>query len=165
MLNNVTANVVSKESKINLITLLLIQLLIAYEWLTASWSKIANADFIVDMNKTLAFFAGKNPFAWYKEFLLGPATQNSAMFARLVEYGELAVGLALAISALALLIWQKHNRLGSIMAIIGLIVGMFLSANFYFAAGWTGVATKSLNVILFWLQAILAGNWLIRMRK
>lgn len=132
-------------------------MIIGYEWLSAGWEKIFTPDFILTMNKTLAFFASKNPFPWYKNFLLNTGTANAIWFGYAVTYGEIIVGAILILSAVIMLLAQKSGwgRTMLSITILGLLGGLAMNANFYFAGGWTGAGTHAVNVIMFWTQAIL----------
>lgn len=147
-----------------------IQAVIAYEWWHAGWEKVTSGDFVAGIGKTLAFFASKNPWAWCQEFLLGFATENAAILGQLVQWGELAVGVALAISIGVTLYAKSSSSIVSALrlSVVALIGGMVLNAVFYFCAGWTSPSTQGVNMIMFWVQAILLYvqiSTLIRMSK
>ena len=55
-------------------------------------------------------------------------------------YGELLVGLALLLG---------------IFSEFGALVGLFMSLNFYFAAGWTSASTETVNLVMAGVQVIL----------
>lgn len=138
------------------------QITIAYEWFAAGLEKVSNPEFVSGITKTLGFFASKNPFQWYKNFLLGFGLKNATAFAYAVEYGELAAGVGLAIGVAAYA-YSKNKKLrlfAAIVSVISLIGGIILNLNFYFAAGWTGSGTHGVNVIMFWVEAALLYVWL-----
>lgn len=151
----------------HLIGIAAIQLVIAYEWWTAGIEKIAHAEFVNGIAKTLGYFASANPFPWYKEFLLGTAMQNAVLFAYLVEWGEAAIGLALALASCWHIVarTEYQKRVSALIITLSLIGGIIMNAHFYFAAGWTGAGTHGINVIMFWTQAILLYIWLPRLAK
>lgn len=149
-----------------LLGLAAIQLVLAYAWLSAGWEKVSGAAFAGGLAKTLGYFASKNPFPWYKAFLLGPATSYATPFGYVIEWGELAVGIGLAACAVAILISaEAKRRQGLIFSVAALAAGMLMNANFYFAAGWTGAGTKGDNVAMFWVAAALAYVWASSLRK
>lgn len=138
--------------------LLFVQLVLAYEWLTAGWEKLTDAKYALDVNQALAYFASKNPFAWYKDFLTGYASANSSVFAALTQWGETAAGAALFLSA-AVYVYAKSSSLKRGMlclALAALLGGLFMNANFYLAAAWTSPGARGVNVVMFWIQAALA---------
>ncbi len=122
------------------IWLALIRIFIGYIWLNAAFEKLTAPDFAGGMAKTLAAFASKNPIGWEQAFLTNVAIPNATMFGYMTMYGELLVGLALLLG---------------IFSEVGAIAGLFMSLSFYFAAGWTGVSTETLNLVLAGVQVVL----------
>ena len=115
-----------------------------------------NPDFVGGMGKTLASFASKNPYAWYKAFLEGPAAANSAAFGMAVEWSQMLVGLTLfATAAWFLYSRGKAGKPALAAASLALAGGMLMNANFYLAAGWTSAGTRGSNIVMFWVQASL----------
>lgn len=151
---------------LRLLGLLGVQAVLAYEWWSAGFGKLTNAEFVVGMPKTLGIFASKNPFPAYKEFLLGPALKNAQLFGYAVEWSQILIGLALAATVAAMLYVKRVRQLRTVLAasVLALAGGMLMNANFYFAAGWTGAGTKSANIIMFWTQAVLVYVWLVSLR-
>lgn len=148
-------------SALYLLGLSAVQAVMAYAWFDGGWEKVTNPEFATTVGKTLAFFASKNPFPWYKAFLLGPATDKSYLFGLAVEWGELAVGIALAAALVGILVARDEKRRRALaVSSVALAIGMVMNANFYFAAGWTGAGTKGDNVVMFWVQAILLYVWI-----
>jgi hypothetical protein len=149
------------QEKLGTLGLAAIQAVLAYEWWSAGWEKASSPDFVVSIDKTLGYFASNNPFSWYKVFLEGFAMKNAMLFAFAVEWSQIAVALAL-ISTAGVILWaknEKRRRLALMTAVGALLGGMLMNANFYLAAGWTGPGTKSSNVIMFWVQAVLLYVW------
>lgn len=144
-----------------------IQAVVAYEWWHAGWEKLSNPEFLTGMGKTLGYFASKNPFPWYAAFLTGPASDHSMLFGAIVAWVEAAVGVAMFVAG-AGIIWAKSPRLRAaayLASMFALLGGIFLNANFYFAAAWTGAGTKGVNVTMFWTQIFLAYAWLKLLAK
>lgn len=159
-----TTDALKPETR-NLIGLLAIQFVIAYEWWSAGWEKVSSSEFVEGIVGSLGYFASANPFPWYKDFLLGFATQNAAMFAYAVELSEIGIALALAIAS-----WwhlyaksEAHKRLSIILMIPALFGGLLMNANYYLAAGWTSPGTHGVNLVMFWTQAILLYVWLSKL--
>lgn len=153
----------SKES-LYLLGLVATQMVLAYEWWSAGWEKISSPAFVENINSTLGYFASKNPFPWYKNFLLGFVTNNSTIFVYSIEFSQIAIAVALAVSG-ALFIYSKSEfiqKLALKFSVLALLGGILMNANFYLAAGWTGPGTHGINVVMFWIQAILVYVWLYR---
>lgn len=142
-----------------------IQFVLAYEWWSAGLEKLANSEFVGGMAGTLGYFASKNPFPWYKDFLLGFASQNATAFAYTVEWSQVIIALILAVTA-GIIVYTKGestNRWVLVLVSLALLGGMLMNANFYLAAGWTGPGTHGINVVMFWTQAILFYVWTSRL--
>ncbi len=145
-----------------LLGLLAVQTIIAYEWWSAGWEKVSSPAFVDGIQKTLGFFAGKNPFPWYKSFLEGFAMQYGSVFAYAVEWSQVAISLSLILAAGIFVYTKKERVRGAAVAVIILALagGLLMNANFYLAAAWTGPGTKGSNVVMFWIQAALLYTWL-----
>jgi len=146
------------------LTLIMIQLIMAYVWLTSGWNKLTDPEFVRGMSKTLERFAGENPFGYYKSFLTTYAMPNAETFGHLVVWGEIASGAALVVGAITLVYTteKQFGRLAYVTSSLGLAGGAFLNAMFYFAAGWMSPSTHGLNLVMFLVQIILLQAWLSR---
>lgn len=145
-----------------LLGLLFIQTALAYEWWSAGWEKLSNTEFVTNIPKTLGYFASGNPFPWYRDFLAGFAASNAQLLAYAIEWGEVAVGVALFGSAVAIASAgaSGRHRKAMMLASAALAGGLLMNANFYFAAAWTGAGTKGSNVVMILVQAALFYVWL-----
>lgn len=155
------------EGSLYLLGLVAVQIVLAYEWWSAGWEKVSSPEFVNGINGTLGYFASKNPFPWYKDFLLGPAMNNSTLFAYSVEWSQVTIAIVLAVAG-ALFVYSKKSGIQKTalkLSTLALIGGMLMNANFYLAAGWTGPGTHGINVVMFWVQAILIYIWLYRLTK
>jgi thiosulfate dehydrogenase [quinone] large subunit len=90
--------------------------------------------------KRLLEFAEKNPIGWYRAFLYHAAIPNGRLFASLVAWGELLLGIALAFGLLA--------RLAS-------FVGFFLAGNYFLADFWMGLCQRNLGLLLLTIFVVL----------
>lgn len=148
------------------IWLLLIQIVIGYEWLHGGLEKLETGGrFVAGLPQTLARFAEKNPYPWMKAFLTGPATANATLFGNLVQWGELLVGLGLIAGALYLLFLAPRwngvlRRVAGILVAIALLGGMTMNAFFGLAAGHTSPSTSGINLVMFFSQVMLLGFWI-----
>ena len=140
----------------------LVQAVVGFEWVKAGWEKVSDPQFVSGMAGSLGFFASKNPTGWYKSLLTGTGIPNATVLGWLVAYGELLIGIALLLAAAVYLFYGAGSDALSrwvvpIGAVVALIGGAFLNANFWFAAGWTSVSTDGMNVVMFLTQLVLAG--------
>lgn len=146
--------------------LLLISGVFAFEWLRASYGKFVvepgQPGFIESMPKTLSFFAKDNPYQFYIDFL---KNADPSLLGNLTRYSELAVGLALAIAALGLILKLGSRKLMLALGALGALGGMLLNLNFYLAASHTSPSTESVNLVMGLVQLILLGYFLKLSRK
>jgi uncharacterized membrane protein YphA (DoxX/SURF4 family) len=135
--------------------LALIQLVLAYEWLHSAWGKFTQADYLEGMNKTLGFFATKNPHEGYANYLQNSVMPNAEVFGQVVRFSELTGGLLLL--AGAFLVWR--GRLSKLMCAVLAAASLGLAVmnwNFYMAASHTGPSTAGINVVMGFTELILA---------
>lgn len=143
-----------------------LQIVLAYEWLSAGWGKISKGTFVSTIGNSFARFEEGNPHGWYVENVLRVAKDYPTLFGMLVQWGELLTGIGL-VAALALYNQRTRptlKRFAQPIALLSLAGGMFMNLNFYFAAGWANASTGGFNALLFWAQAILFVAWLIPAR-
>lgn len=122
------------------IWLRLITLIFGVQWFMAGFEKIIKPEFSNDLTKTLGYFASKNPHAWYANLIHDIFIPNAKIFANLVSFGELLIGLALILG---------------LLTNIALIFAIFLNLNFYFATGWTSPSASGINLLMILVQIIL----------
>lgn len=139
-----------------------LQAVLAYEWLSGGIEKIHGGQFVSNIGKTLSRFETGNPHEWYVGSILHTAKNAPELFGQLVQWGELLAGIGLVI-ALVMYGLGKQTTLKSaarILALLSLLGGAFMNANFYYAAGWTSPSTGGLNLLMFLLQTVLFFFWL-----
>jgi uncharacterized membrane protein YphA (DoxX/SURF4 family) len=141
---------------------LAVQTLIGYQWFMGGYTKIMGGAFTSGLPATLERFASKNPHTWYVESLLAQAQNAPVAFGQLVQWGELlaGIGLVAAVILSSARSTASFQRLASWIAVPTLIGGLFMTANFFFAAGWTTPSTSGLNALLFWTQLALLTFWI-----
>ena len=108
-------------------------------FLTHGWSKITRDDFGV------AGFLGsvsENTFGFYRPFVEAVVLPNQGLFAFLVGYGELALGIALILG-----LATRHAA----------FAGVFLVANFWFAKGHGILAGQNHDFIWLMILIVLGG--------
>ncbi|HWQ99930.1 MAG TPA: DUF2892 domain-containing protein [Candidatus Methylomirabilis sp.] len=153
-----------------ILILLAVQIVFAYEWWSSGWEKVTNPLFAEGLPKTLAAFASSNPYPWVKDFLTLVATPNAATFAFLVTWGALAASVTLFAAAAGYVYSKdaKTKRLMIACSLAAVLGGLLLNVTYFLAAGWTGPGTKAVNVVMFWVQAMLVyayGSWLAEGRR
>ena len=132
-----------------------IQFVLGYIWLVAGLEKVWSADFVNNFSKTLQFFASKNPLTWYVQLVNSWILLNPTLWARLIQWSEVGVGLVLMLGCSGLLynVWQKNKYWRGLLALAWLASAL-MNLNFYFAAGWTGPSSAGLNMLMFWVEMI-----------
>ncbi len=128
------------ETKDSALWLALIRILIGYEWLRAGWEKVTDPEFAAGLSGTLVFFAKDNPNGWYVGFLQKVAMPNVTIFATLVAWGELLVGLALVLG---------------LLTEVAAFFGMVMNGNYFFAASHLSPSTYGLNLVMFVVTLVL----------
>ena len=127
--------------RLPLICVLLIQVLVGYEWLNSGLTKIVRGGFpsglAPDLRDRLATSAG-----WYRHFVDGSILPHAVAFGYLIEISEFLVGAALIGAALLWLFgWERlpeAGRLAVLAATIGAALAATLMAvNFHLANGGT----------------------------
>lgn len=127
------------NTRIPLIGLLLVQLAIGYEWTISGLTKIVRGGFPGGLAAELRD-KSEGAAGWYKSFLDSVVIPNGSAWGYAIEIGELAIGLALILAALAwLLRWQQTSPHGhsyilwaTVLASIGATV---MAVNFHLANG------------------------------
>ena len=124
-----------------LVGLLLIQILIGYEWLISGLTKLIDGGFPQGLAAELRESSQAAP-AFYKSFLDSAVIPHGQLFGFLVEIGELAGGIALiATAAIWLLRWHRLSlnwQIG-VLAVTAAasLIGIFMNVNFHLANGGT----------------------------
>ncbi len=123
------------------IWLVALRILIGLEWFIAGIHKLVDPGYVGNMYYVLTevFGADENPHTWYANLLDNTFANNAEVFAWLVSLGELFIGISLIFG---------------FFINFGAIVGFFLNLNFYFAAGWRGASTQSINWIMMAISCI-----------
>lgn len=160
---------------------MLAQVPLAWDWFKAGWDKLTEgglgAKFAEELPATLERFAQqktptgeiiRNPHTWYVDTFLNSAKDSANLFGYLVVYGELAVGAILFIAIGYYLVTRKQlPKLLIWLVSLGLIGGILMNINYYFAAGWpvSAVSTRSLNVMMTLSELIFLGYYVFGSKK
>lgn len=110
---------------------------IGYEWFMSGLTKIVRGGFPSGLAAELRD-KSKGTVGWYKSFLDGTVIPNGRAFGVLIEFGELAIGVALIGAAIALLFrWQRlsYREELTVWAAIALAAlgAIFMNVNFHLA--------------------------------
>lgn len=113
--------------------LLLIELVVGYEWLASGLAKIANGNFPHGLRAALAGMSGSAPH-WYSSFLSSVVEPHAVAFGYAIESAELAVGVVLAGAAL---LAMRGVRVPVVLRTAALAAGLVLATAFELANGGT----------------------------
>jgi hypothetical protein len=151
----------AKKLNQHFLWIVLIQGVIAFEWLKSGLGKFTKPGFMNSIEQTMTAFAAKTPHQWYSEFLKANVIPNANYFGNLVRWSEVLFGVILVTGGLALM---RQNRLSFWMhkvLVIALLGGALLNLNFYFAAGWSSPSTEGINIVMSLVQLVLAAYYLV----
>ena len=127
------------SARAGLVTLLVVQIIIGYEWLISGLSKVGSGDFVSGLAANLRSSDGSAP-GFYQDFLDHSVIPNARTFAVLIEVGELFVGVAFIVVAIVWLAgWQRlsDRSRASILVVMmaAALVALWMSINFHLASG------------------------------
>jgi thiosulfate dehydrogenase [quinone] large subunit len=122
-----------------LIGLLVVQILIGYEWLISGLTKIIDGGFPQGLAAELRDSSQAAP-AFYKSFLDSVVIPHGQLFGYLVEIDEIAGGVALIAAALIwMLRWPRLSvswQTGVLLVTaVASAIGIFMNVNFHLANG------------------------------
>ncbi len=138
-----------KAAKLLLIILLATGLL----WVRSSYGKFTSGTFILSLGGTLTKAADKNPYPWFKQFLVLFAIPNSQIFGFLTLWGEFLTAIAITLGAI-LYLSSKQTKLVNWILLPGLVGGAFLNIIFWLGFGYTSPSTDSLNLLMAAVEII-----------
>jgi thiosulfate dehydrogenase (quinone) large subunit len=142
--------------KISIVWLILIQGVLALEWLHSSFGKWTDSKFMDGIAKTLEGFAAKSTFPGYPEFLNNVAIPNAQLFGQMIRTGEVAVGIALAISGLIIISKKPLPSVTLWLTVIAFLGGALMNINFFLASGASSPSSWGLNLLMTLVQIIFA---------
>jgi hypothetical protein len=122
-----------------LVTLLVVQILVGYEWLASGITKVASGNFASGLAADLKD-ESQGAAHWYRTFLHDSIIPNAHTFGVLIEIGEIAVGAAFIATAIVWLTrWSRLSdrwRASILAAIVLAALGAtFMAINFHLASG------------------------------
>ena len=122
-----------------MIGLLIVQMIIGYEWLLSGIAKFAQGDFVSGLADDLRE-AAANAGGWYASFLNSFVIPNATAFGYIIETAEVLVGIALIVGPLLwIFAWDRipegSRRTALALMITASIGGIFMAVNFHIASG------------------------------
>lgn len=133
--------------------LLIIFLVLGLLWAKSSYGKLTGGTFVSSLGTTLTKTADKNPYPWFKQFLISTAIPNSQMFGSLTMWGELLSAVAIILGSI-LLLSSQMKKVASLILLLGLVGGAFLNIIFWLGFGYTSSSTDSLNLFMAIVEII-----------
>jgi thiosulfate dehydrogenase [quinone] large subunit len=137
--NTVKTEELNQKPSVALIGLLMLEIIIGYEWLVSGLTKVVLGDFPSGLAGELADKAA-DVAAWYAPFLNGFAIPNAVAFGYVIEIAEVLVGLALVAGPLIwLFAWERipsgfQSTVVLLMAAAS-IGAILMALNFHLANG------------------------------
>jgi uncharacterized membrane protein YphA (DoxX/SURF4 family) len=170
----------STVCRAGLVTLLVVQIIVGYEWLASGTTKVASGTFVSGLAGDLKSTSDSAP-GFYKDFLHGTVIPNARAFAVLIEIGEVFVGLAFIAGAIVWLTrWARLSdryRVSLLgVTMLAALAGTFMAINFHLANGgnhpWLIPAdgfneTIDVDAVLVFMQAayfVFCGYLLLKIR-
>jgi len=152
------------------IGLLLVQLIVAWEWLDSGLTKVFLGGFPSGLGSDLTEQSKDAP-GWYRSFLDSVVIPNGSLFGYLIMITEVVIGIVLLATALAwLLRWESLGRRQRdavlLLTVVACAVAVSLNVGLYLASGdplpfFIGKSVFdegiSLDVILPAIELILGG--------
>ena len=116
--------------------LLLIQVVIGYEWLVSAITKLLRGDFPAGLAGQLGDMLTASP-GWYRDFLTRVVLPHAGVFGYAIEIAELVAGAVLLGLALVLLVRPELElpRPAIVAAVLASAAGLVMVANFELANG------------------------------
>jgi cytochrome bd-type quinol oxidase subunit 1 len=123
----------------SMIGLLVVQIIIGYEWLLSGIAKIAPGNFPSALGDELAKTA-TGAADWYVGFLNSAIIPNAAAFGYIIEIAEVLAGIALIVGPLIwIFAWDRTpyslRKTMIILMIAASVGGIFMALNFHVANG------------------------------
>jgi thiosulfate dehydrogenase [quinone] large subunit len=157
------------------IALLLVQIVLGYEWLVSGLTKLLNGDFPHGLAGELRDMSGGAP-AWYRHFLASLVLPHAQLFGYAIEVAEVVAGAILIVTALLLLSGRASlsSRPLGWSAVAASIAALVMVADFELAnGGGFGLSLGKdtfdegvdLDTLLTGLQLALLVFWVATLRR
>jgi len=136
------------ESQSARLLLISMQLIAAYEFVVSGLDKIVSGRFPTGLGMAMMDGADTNPNQWYIHWLHATIMPHSVAWGYMIEWGELAIGIALLLGAARWLLWpveapaQRRRLARSLtqLTIVAALVGAFMTFNFHLYMGKSPIA-------------------------
>jgi uncharacterized membrane protein YphA (DoxX/SURF4 family) len=156
-------------------TLLLIQVVIGYEWLVSGLTKLVRADFPAGLATQLGHMSKGAP-SWYRGFLTSVVLPHAAASGYVIEVAELLAGIVLIGVAVLLLVRPEIElpRPAIVAAVVASAAALVMVANFELANGASfGLSLGKdtfdegvdLDTLMTGLQLALLVFWVAALRR
>jgi hypothetical protein len=137
--SHTTESTARTASHVALVGLLVVQLLVGYEWFVSGLTKIVRGGFPSGLADELRVKSQGAP-GWYRSFLDGSIIPHASTFGYLIEIGELLAGVALIAAAVVWLTsWDRLPDAGRVAVllttVVASLVAIFMAINFHLANG------------------------------
>ena len=128
-----------RRPSLGLVGLLIVQMIIGYEWVISGIAKFASGNFPSGLADQLTD-AAKSAAGWYAGFLTGLVIPNAIPFGYVIEASEVLVGIALIVGPLVwIFAWDRIpeglRRTVLVLMIVASVGGVFMALNFHLASG------------------------------
>lgn len=152
----------NKIPESSLLWLVLIQWVIAFEWLKSGLGKFTDSEFMFDIPRTISVMIANTSYSWYADIL---KSTDARLWGNLTRFGEVFFGLVLAVGG-----WYALKRVTlprglTLLLVVALYGGAFMNLNFYFAAGWSSQAVVGVNLVMGLIQIVLGTYYLAALKK
>lgn len=115
---------------------MLIMLVMGYEWFVSGIDKLASGHFITGLhNEMMDAIKGGGPYAFYTPFLKAICLPHCIILGGFIQYGEIIIGAGLLIIGIYGLIKGTLPRSISTIGLILAILSLILSFNIFLYAG------------------------------
>mgnify|MGYP000619087988 CR=1 FL=1 len=134
-------DIIREKSSLSLIMLLVVQIIIGYEWFMSGLVKFVRGDFPAGLADELAEKA-EGAYGWYASFLDGVIIPNASNFGYLIETAEILIGVAFIAVPLIWFFARRRvpERLWAfifLLTAVAAIGGIFMAINFHLANGYS----------------------------
>ena len=131
------ADQVRGTPSLSMIGLLVVQMIIGYEWLLSGIAKFAKGDFASGLADELAETVNAAN-GWYANFLNSAIIPNATAFGYIIEMAEVLAGIALIVGPLIwIFAWNRIpeglRKTVLVLMIAAAIGGIFMAVNFHVA--------------------------------
>lgn len=118
----------------------IIRITIGGLWIKSGVQKVLDGKFTEKIEGTIAYLLSGDVPGWFVTLFETYVTPNAALWAQIVQWGEIAIGILLIIG---------------LFVNLAVLVGIVFNTTFFFLASWSSPSTWSLNLLLIVIQVVL----------